>query len=170
MQRPGTKSRTASPPASPEDNDHWRRHNIGRLLSDALWHFEERVIERLEQAGHLEVTQSHINATRHIDASGTRLTEMAQRAAMTKQSMSELVAQLENKGLVTRIPDPTDGRARLVRFTPRGQRWLRDFRDAVLTTEAEMAQQVGAAALATTKEALMRYRSHTEQDVADAER
>jgi DNA-binding MarR family transcriptional regulator len=54
-----------------------------------------------------EVTLSQIHATRHLDVAGTRLTDMALRAAMTKQSMSELVCQLERRGMVTRRPDPT---------------------------------------------------------------
>jgi DNA-binding MarR family transcriptional regulator len=89
---------------------------------------------------------------------------MAQRAAMTKQSMSELVVQIEEKGLVTRTPDPSDGRARIVRFTPAGLKWLRDFRDAVRIAEAEMAAQIGTEALAAMKDALMRYRAEPAHD------
>lgn len=138
-------------------DESWRQGNIGRLLSNALRHFEERVIELLVESGHDEVTQSHINATRHLDVGGTRLTEMAHRAAMTKQSMSELVDQLEEKGLVTRRPDPLDGRARLVCFTPAGLAWLDDFRAAVKQAEREMARAIGADALHAVKEALRHY-------------
>ena len=138
-------------------DERWRHDNIGRLLSNALRHFEARVIELLADAGHDEVTQSHIHATRHLDVAGTRLTEMAQRAAMTKQSMSELVDQLERKGLVTRRPDPADGRARLVCFTPAGLAWLDDFRVAVRKAEREMARTIGADALQAMKEALRRH-------------
>lgn len=138
-------------------NERWRHDNIGRLLSNALRHFEARVIELLAEAGHDEVTQSHIHATRHLDVAGTRLTEMAQRAAMTKQSMSELVDQLERKGLVTRRPDPADGRARLVHFTPAGLAWLDDFRVAVRKAEGEMSRAIGADALRAMKDALRRH-------------
>lgn len=140
-----------------EIDDSWRHGNIGRLLSNALRHFEERLIELLAESGHHEITQSHINATRHLDVNGTRLTEMAQRAAMTKQSMSELVEQLEEKGLVTRRPDPLDGRARLVCFTPAGLAWLDDFRAAVKQAERELARAIGADVLRAVKEALRNY-------------
>jgi DNA-binding MarR family transcriptional regulator len=115
------------------------------------------VVELLAESGHHEITQSHINATRHLDVEGTRLTEMAQRAAMTKQSMSELVEQLEEKGLVTRRADPLDGRARLVCFTPAGLAWLDDFRAAVRQAEREMARTIGADALRAVKDALRHY-------------
>lgn len=137
--------------------DSWRQTNIGRLLSNALRHFETRVIDLLKAAGHSEVTLSHINATRHLAIEGTRLTDMASRAAMTKQSMSELVEQLEALGLVARRPDPADGRARLVYFTPKGLEWLEDFRRALLKAEAEFARTIGAEALRATKHALSRY-------------
>lgn len=138
-------------------DDRWRQSNIGRLLSNALRHFESRVIELLKAAGHSEVTLSHVNATRHLDIQGTRLTDMASRAAMTKQSMSELVEQLEALGLVARRADPADGRARLVYFTPMGLYWLEDFRRAILKAEAEVATTIGGQALRDTKQALSRY-------------
>lgn len=150
--------RTRTPPTrrGPVDGA-WRAANIGRLLTNALRHFEARVLQLLAEAGHHEVTASHINATRHLDLEGSRLTDMARRAAMTKQSMSELVKQLQDKGLVGCEPDPSDGRAKLVHFTPRGLEWLRDFGVAVRKAEAEMAHAIGAEALQQVKAALGRY-------------
>lgn len=138
-------------------DDAWRHDNVGRLLHQALRRFEGRVIELMAAAGHDAVSPSHVNATRHLDLAGTRLTTMAQRAAMTKQSMAELVAQLEQRGLVTRQPDPADGRARLVHFTPQGLAWLDDFRVAVQQAEREMAQSLGAAPLQALRRALRDY-------------
>lgn len=138
-------------------DDRWRHDNIGRLLSNALRQFEARVIQLMAEAGYTETTAMHINATRHLDIQGTRLTDMAQRAAVTKQSMSELVAQLETLGLVARRPDPLDGRARIVHFTARGLEWLHHFRDAVHQVEREMADNISAQALNTVKGALRGY-------------
>lgn len=122
----------------------WRHHNLGRLLSLALQTFEHRVLELLNEQGLAQVLPSHINATRHLEASGTRLTELARRAGMTKQSMAELVAQLEKQGLVFRTLDPSDARARLIQFTPLGLTWLEAFRLAVEQAEAELAARLGA--------------------------
>jgi DNA-binding MarR family transcriptional regulator len=85
-----------------------------RLMIDEL-------IERLEADGHQGVHPSHNALYENIDPAGTRLTELAARAAMTHQSMGELVASLERSGWVERRPDPTDGRARLVCLTPAGR-------------------------------------------------
>jgi DNA-binding MarR family transcriptional regulator len=85
-----------------------------RLMIDEL-------IERLRADGHEGVHPSHHALYENIDPEGTRLTELAARAAMTHQSMGELVASLERGGWVERRPDPTDGRARLVCLTPAGR-------------------------------------------------
>jgi hypothetical protein len=76
---------------------------------------------------------------------GSRLTDLAARAGMTKQAMGDLVMQCEAWGLVVREPDPHDARARQVRFTPTGLAWLQAFRDAVAQAEAEFRAEVGEA-------------------------
>ncbi|MFW8641917.1 MarR family winged helix-turn-helix transcriptional regulator [Rhizobium beringeri] len=82
--------------------------------------FENRIIEHLKDHGHVELTSAHINLTRNLDEDGTRLTELARRASLTKQSMSELVDQVERTGLIEKRPDPADGRAKLVCFHGEG--------------------------------------------------
>ena len=57
----------------------------------------------------------------YLDDAGTRVSVLAERAQITKQSMAELVAHLERHGYVERVPDPADGRAKLVRATDRGR-------------------------------------------------
>lgn len=75
----------------------------------------------LQAAGYDDVQAAHHPVFESIDDQGTRLTELATRADMTHQSMSEVVAALEQRGYVARRPDPTDGRARLVCLTPKGR-------------------------------------------------
>ncbi len=137
--------------------DNWRHHNVGRLLNTSLRRFETRVLELMATAGHGHFAPSHINATRHLDVQGTRLTELAQRAAMTKQSMSELVGQLEKLGIVARRVDPTDARARIIYFTPHGIRWLEAFHQALTQAENEMADLIGTDALNAMKCSLQTY-------------
>lgn len=75
---------------------------------------------------------------------GRRVTELATRAAMTKQSMHELVGYLQDHGYLTREPDPDDERARLIRLTARG----RELEDAVQAASARLhlswRERVGA--------------------------
>ncbi|HEX9711907.1 MAG TPA: MarR family winged helix-turn-helix transcriptional regulator [Actinomycetota bacterium] len=83
------------------------------------------LVSRIEAAGYPGITGSHHPLFENIDPEGTRLTVLAGRAGMTHQSMSELVQTLQTRGYVTREPDPSDRRARLVVLTALGRRMVR---------------------------------------------
>jgi DNA-binding MarR family transcriptional regulator len=135
----------------------WRHANIGRLLNNAVRRFEARVLELMCERGHAQTRIAHVSLTRNLDVEGTRLTELARRASMSKQAMGELVDQCMELGLVDRVADPRDGRARIVRFTRAGLVWLEAFRDAVDAAEREMRAELGKAAMDTVLKALAAY-------------
>ncbi|KQW55942.1 MarR family winged helix-turn-helix transcriptional regulator [Variovorax sp. Root411] len=148
-------------PPTPEKgarvDEGWRTDNVGRLLSSALRRFEERVMSLMVERGHAQTRRSHVNLTRHLDIDGTRITELARRAAMTNAAMTELIDQCESIGLVERLADPTDKRVRIVRFTPAGESWLKDFGRAVAQAQREMSREVGEDQLAVVLAALASY-------------
>lgn len=136
-------------------NPAWRDTHLGRLLGHASRRFDERVLQLMAHnvevplalsnlAARAQVGAAHVHITRHLALEGSRLTDLAQRAGMTKQAMGDLVTQCEAWGLVARKADPLDARARLVRFTPTGLAWLQAFQNAVAQAEAEFRQEVGA--------------------------
>jgi DNA-binding MarR family transcriptional regulator len=135
----------------------WRRQNIGRHLNQAVRRFEKRVIEIVEESGYPDMRVSFLNLTRNLDVEGTRITELAQRAGITKQSMSELVAQCVKAGLVTQRPYENDGRARLIVFTRKGLALLEAFRGALIVAEREMRKEIGANAFKLINTALANY-------------
>lgn len=79
------------------------------------------ILERLRAKGYAGVTAVHARVFEALYFGAARITELARYAAVTKQSMGELVATLESRGYVRRQPDPADGRATLVRLTRKGQ-------------------------------------------------
>jgi DNA-binding MarR family transcriptional regulator len=85
----------------------------------------EEITERLEAVGYPDSPARHHPVFENIDPEGTRLTVLAARAAMTHQAMGQLVAELEQRGVVERVVDPSDGRARLVRLTDDGREIVR---------------------------------------------
>jgi len=137
--------------------DSWRHDNVGRLMNSAIRRFEARVLELMKDAGYGDTRISHVNLTRNLDRPGTRVTELAKRSAMTKQAMGELVDQCVLLGLVERVPDPADGRARTVRFTKDGLVWLDEFSKAVDRAEAEMSGEIGQAKLESIRAGLAKY-------------
>jgi len=135
-------------------DDAWRQTHLGRLLGHAMRRFDDRVLHLMAHdpevplalsnlAARAQVGAAHVHITRHLGLQGSRLTELAERAGMTKQAMGDLVTQCEAWGLVVREPDPTDARARRVRFTESGLAWLNAFRAAVRQAEAEFRAEVG---------------------------
>lgn len=138
---------------SPAD-DGWRQTHLGRLLGHAMRRFDTRVLHLMAHDANVplalsnlaargQVSAAHIHITRHLALQGSRLTELAELAGMSKQAMGKLVDQCEAWGLVTRLPDTRDARAKLVHFTPDGLAWLRAFQQAVAQAEAELRLAVG---------------------------
>ena len=132
----------------------WRRTQLGRLLGQAMRRFDERVMYLMAHqpevplalsnlAARQQVSAAHIHITRHVGLGGSRLSELAESAGMSKQAMGDLVNQCEAWGLVQREADPRDGRAKVIRFTPMGLDWLHAFERAVQQAEAECREQVG---------------------------
>ena len=81
----------------------------------------EEITERMEAAGYPDSPARHHPVFENIDPEGTRVTVLAARAGMTHQAMVQLVAELEERGIVERVADPSDRRARLVRLTDDGR-------------------------------------------------
>lgn len=127
----------------PEEADGWRARNAGRLLSLAARRFSRDLLRFVHESGYREVTQVLLALFRNLDLAGTRLTDLAARARMTKQSMRELVDRAEALGLVERAPDPADGRAKRVSFTPAGFDLLNEVRRGVALAEERFEQVVG---------------------------
>jgi DNA-binding MarR family transcriptional regulator len=135
-------------------DDRWRQSHLGRWLGHAMRRFDARVLQLMASnegvplalanlAAREQISAAHVHITRHLGLQGSRLTELAQAAGMTKQAMGKLVDQCEAWGLVTREDDPLDARARRVVFTESGLAWLHAFRDAVLQAEQEFRDAVG---------------------------
>ncbi|WP_246012890.1 MarR family winged helix-turn-helix transcriptional regulator [Pigmentiphaga humi] len=141
---------------------HWRTHNPGRVLSGALRRFEQRVMDLMSEAGHSETRRWHVNLTRHLDLDGTRITDLARRSAMTNAAMNELIGQCEDMGLVERVADPADKRARIVRFTGVGLAWLDAFGRAVAVAQQEMEDEIGSGGMTVLLKDLAGYAGSAE--------
>lgn len=87
---------------------------------------------------------SHRRLLQMISPEGTRVTDLAIRAGMTKQATGEMVDSLERAGLAKSERDPHDGRVRLVRRTPLGQRASDEAAEMIAGVEAGLRRQVGA--------------------------
>ena len=151
---PITPLHDSAQPTAASADDRWRQVHLGRLMGHALRRFDARVLELMTHSAEAPLALSHLAArgqvgaaivhiTRHLALRGSRLTELAHSAGMSKQAMGDLVDQCEAWGLVRRVPDPLDARAKRVVFSDTGLDWLQAFRLAVQQAEQEFRAQVG---------------------------
>jgi DNA-binding MarR family transcriptional regulator len=136
--------------------------NVSLLLYIPYRAMETRVFAALAAAGFDDVTPAQARVFQRIAPGGSRLTDLAEQAQITKQSAGFLVDQLERAGYVERVRDPTDARARLVRIAERGARAVPIAAAAVAEVEAEWAAHLGAARMRQLREALTRLREITD--------
>jgi DNA-binding MarR family transcriptional regulator len=122
----------------------WRSGNMSRLLFSAAWLFDSRILDYVQRHGFPLLRMAHLHLPRNLDLEGTRLTDLAVRAEMSKQSIGEIIDQCVAMGLVARVPDKSDGRAKIVVFTPRGLHLLEVVHAALSFAEEEMRAAIGA--------------------------
>jgi DNA-binding MarR family transcriptional regulator len=127
--------------------------NIGLLLFIPSREVEYRILAAVIAAG-FEITQAQARVLMRVGSDGTRLTELAEAAQVTKQTAGFLVDQLEKAGYVERVPDPTDGRARLVRVTDKAKEAVPVANAEMARIEAEWEQHIGKRRMAQLREAL----------------
>lgn len=135
----------------------WRHDNTGRLLFDSTRRFQERALAIVNRQGYPDMRIAHMATTRHIDLAGTRIADLATRAGVTKQSMGEMIDQLEAMGFVTRTADGSDKRAKIVTFTPNGRKLLDTIRKAVAACERDLTARIGGGAVNELRNALAGY-------------
>lgn len=116
---------------------------LGALLRLPYEALSRRVYARLSESGYPDIRLSHSSVFRHVLPAGSRITALAERAQMTKQSMAYLVESLAAGGYVEIRDDPDDGRAKLVKLTAKGRRVQSALLALSAEAEEECAQLLG---------------------------
>ena len=125
-----------------------------RLLGVAFDDFCEDLERRLADTPYNDIRISHGCVFGTIEPEGSRLTELADRARMTKQSVGEVTSDLEQRGYVERVPDPSDGRAKIIRLTERGRAAQALGIGLIDELEQDWAARFGTDRVAALREAL----------------
>ncbi|MDH5730872.1 MAG: MarR family transcriptional regulator [Gammaproteobacteria bacterium] len=114
-----------------------------RLLLDAFRAFENDLAQQLAVQGFDDLTTGNFNLIRHLNPEGMRLVELARDAQLSKQAIGKMVNELEYKAYVEVVPDATDGRAKFVRFTPRGRKLIEQATLMVADIERHYQSMLG---------------------------
>ena len=132
------------------------------LMFISARHAEGRIHDAVHGAGYRDITPAMARIAGQIAEEGSRVTELAERCRITKQSASELVGQLERAGYVSRVTDPGDARAKLVILAARGRAVQRVAKREERAIEREWARHLGADGITALRAALTELRSITD--------
>lgn len=113
------------------------------LLRPLLDWYETRHLDHLARRGFDDVRRAHNAVFVFVPADGIRLTDLAGAAGLSKQAMGELVEDLVGKGYFDKVPDPTDGRAKLIVWAERGEQAHRATMEVFGGLEQELAERLG---------------------------
>jgi DNA-binding MarR family transcriptional regulator len=151
-------------PQSPDPTFEARkRASVAQLLFKCARLVNERAMERVnEQPQAIRLRASHTNLFPHLDFEGVRITELARRLDVSKQAVSQTIAELELMDVVETIPDPSDGRARLARFTDKGKVAILQGLSVLREIESEIERSIGASKFEALHEALLALESMLE--------
>lgn len=161
------KSRAASNRPSKErvsENLAEQRRSFGNVLRRPYEILMKRMYNEMANTGFPDIRPAHSAVFRHITPEGCRITDLAERAQMTKQSMAYLVDYLQEHGYATFIPDPTDGRAKLVCLTDRGVAVQEALIALGLRIEAALVHEIGSEEMSHLRELMQKVRAYLERD------
>jgi DNA-binding MarR family transcriptional regulator len=123
------------------------------LLTEVKLAAIAKLRERIAEAGHPDIREGHGCVFGFIDLEhGSRLTDLAERSGLTKQAVGEAVAELERKGYLERMPDPEDGRAKIIKLNARGVEAALTGRRLFKEIEDEWGERYGEERVAILRE------------------
>ena len=129
---------------------------IGAMLRVPAQAIHQRLIHDLNKAGFGDLSLPHIAVLQYPGPDGVRPGKLAERAGMSKQAMNQLLRSLEELGYITRRDETAGGRARIVRFTHRGQLVFLRILQILREVEHEWSVTLGAKEFAQLKKLLYR--------------
>ena len=117
--------------------------NTLALLQIAFSLGQDKLIEGLHNSGYKDIRPVHGKVFAFIDREkGSLLVELAKRAKVSKQFMSQLIKEVEELGYVKKINHHTDKRAYLVTLTTKGKQAVMAADIAVVELEAWYKKQL----------------------------
>ena len=135
--------------------------NLGLLLFIPYRAMETAVLDVLLDHGH-HLTLAQARVFQRIGLGGALLAELAEAAQLSKQTLGSILDQLERAGYVVRVADPSDGRARRVTITAKGQELVELSLPVVREIERSWTKHLGPARTRQLREALVELRSITD--------
>jgi DNA-binding MarR family transcriptional regulator len=125
------------------------KHNLGRDLSFLSRELSRSLMQKSVARGHDGLKLNWDTVFLNLDfREGSRVVDLAQINGLTKQAMSQIVAEIEQQGYIAKQDDPNDGRARKITLTSKGKKMIQDSMAAYEELQAEYEALIGSEKLA----------------------
>ncbi len=145
--------------ALPETSfEHLRQTNLGRLIEDLHFYFDSQALQYLHDSGFPAIKSADAHVMRTMRIEGSRVTDMARQAGISKQAMSKLVSAFVQQGYLTWEVDPNDKRNRFAYVTKEGENLLANGITALQRAEQDIADVIGDSDLETLRQILLKVK------------
>lgn len=134
----------------------YRNAALYRPLARTLRVYTGRVVAEVRARGFADFSPAFPPLLSNLDVQGTQIGVLARRAGVTRQAAGQLVREIERCGYVSRHASPTDARATVVRYTPKGRRLIAAILDVADATEREFATHLAPGDFDKLRDILLR--------------
>jgi len=122
-----------------------RNRDLRSLLHVPQHDLQAQVASRMERIGLPALRATHVQLLSQIDPeTGIRLADLVASVSLPKQTVGDLIDDLEGMRMVERVPDPDHGVIKRVRLGPKGKVWAAEVRRVAAATEARWTTRLGA--------------------------
>lgn len=128
---------------------------IGALLRHAWQGVQDDIAQAVEAAGYEGVNPAHLAMFRHPGPDGSRPSELAEALMISKQSVNDLLRDLERSGFLSRQVDPSDRRGRIIQLTEKGMKLEDTVREAARSAERRLERDIGRQEFCSFKKSLI---------------
>ncbi len=128
--------------------------NIAQLFMRAFYWVDESLQNLISAKGWPAITRAQSLVFVNIGEGVTRPSDIAARIGVTRQAIHQTLNELIEMGYLRLEPDPTDRRAKVIRYTEKGARLGLDALAALKDIEAELAKRIGQGSMLNLRQAL----------------
>ncbi|MBX3159584.1 MAG: winged helix-turn-helix transcriptional regulator [Deltaproteobacteria bacterium] len=121
--------------------------DLRALLHVPQHDLQAQLSQRLERLGFPLLRPAQVQVLSAIGGesqTGVRLSDLVAEVSLPKQTVGDLLDELEEMKMVERFPDPDHGVIKRVRLGPKGKTWATEVKKVSAATEARWATQLGS--------------------------
>lgn len=118
-------------------------HSWGKAISKLKKHFDAWVAEQLLSHNIADFKHAYMPLIMNIDVDGVTNTDLAKRAGITKQGMSQVVQELEEKKYIKIQANPDDKRSSIIHLTNKGKEFILTCRARQKELHADLQKRLG---------------------------